>query len=216
MAQLMKHVGSYGEKPCVVIFRELPDDEAHCLVVETGSLAPEQHDALMSVITSSEGQESNDISQVLHRRQFPDGSNMLSGLHFGKKLQRVAVTSVKLVPMPGQAVELSSVNAELKKIKAGNPPQVNEEKAYRSKDFVENETVSPVSVESDPALAALTNTAEPAIAASDLAKNLAFEASLLKEDSVKLAAEAEAKLRQAYKLDPSLKPTGRKKSAEKA
>ena len=27
MADMTKHVGVYGEKPCVVVFRTLPDDE---------------------------------------------------------------------------------------------------------------------------------------------------------------------------------------------
>ena len=29
MPQLTKHVGKYGEKPCLVVFRELPGEADH-------------------------------------------------------------------------------------------------------------------------------------------------------------------------------------------
>ena len=85
MPQLTKHVGKYGEKPCLVVFRELPGEADYCLIVQTDTLDSRQHDDLMNVVVSAEAQESNDISQVLHRRQFTDGSNVLTGLHYSKK-----------------------------------------------------------------------------------------------------------------------------------
>jgi len=100
MAQLMKHVGKFGEKPCIVVFRELPGEQDNCLIVQTDNLESRQHDDLMNVIQSSEAQQANDISEVLFRRQFTDGSNMLNTLHYGKKLQKVPVGLVQLTPAP--------------------------------------------------------------------------------------------------------------------
>ena len=77
MADIMKHVGSYGDRPCVVIFREVPNEPENCLIVESNALPDNKHDDLMNVVSSLEGQEANDISQVLARRQFSDGANML-------------------------------------------------------------------------------------------------------------------------------------------
>ena len=88
MAEIMKHVGKYGEKPCVVVFREVPNEPENCLIVETGALEDQKHDDLMNVISSLEAQESNEVSEVLSRRQFTDGSNMLNDLHFTKKISK--------------------------------------------------------------------------------------------------------------------------------
>ena len=100
MAEVMKHVGKVGEKPVVVVFREVPNEPDNALIVETGSLEPDQHDALMNVIQSPEAQESNNVSEVLHRRTFPDGSNMLTSLHYSKKITKVPVNLVSLTPTP--------------------------------------------------------------------------------------------------------------------
>ena len=116
MADVMKHVGKIGEKPVVVVFREVPNEPDNALVVETGALEPDQHDALMNVVQSPEAQESNNISEVLHRRTFPDGSNMLTALHYAKKINKVPVNLVSLTPTPSQSVSLEEVNAEIRKI----------------------------------------------------------------------------------------------------
>lgn len=193
---MLKHVGKVGEKPCVVLFREVPNEPNNALVVMTGSLANEQHDSLMNVVQSAEAQEANEISEVLHRRQFPDGTNMLTALHTLKKIEKVAVELVSLTPTPGQAVALSEVNAEIAKINAqSNPPLKTE--------------VDPVSVDTSPLpgetvdnTATTDNGTEP----ESVAKNILFQADLMIEDANKMLAEAEAKRDEAYALDPSLKP----------
>ncbi len=96
----LKHVGKYGEKPCVVVFREVPNEPDNCLIVETTTLEDQKHDDLMNVVSSLEAQESNDIPEVLARRQFTDGSNMLNELHFGKKLTKNAFKFIYLGPLP--------------------------------------------------------------------------------------------------------------------
>ena len=57
---IMKHVGKYGEKPCVVVFREIPNEPENCLVVMSDSLDEVKHDNLMNVVQSAEGQEAKD------------------------------------------------------------------------------------------------------------------------------------------------------------
>ena len=184
MANMVKHVGKYGEKPCVVIFRELPNDQDNCLIVQTETLERVMHDDLMSVVTSMEAQSSNDISQVLHRRQFSDGSNMLSTLHYSKRLQKVPVSLVWLVPTPGQSVPLEAVNAELRKINSGYvPPKTDETHLTQS-----------------------AKPAEPTQDSLSVAQNLLFQAKLMEEDAQVMLREAQAKQQEAYRLDPSLMP----------
>ena len=124
---VLKHVGKYGEKPCVVVFREVPNEPENCLIVETGSLEDQKHDDLMNVVQSLEAQESNEISEVLSRRQFTDGSNMLNDLHFTKKLTKVASNLVFLTPTPTDKIALSDVNAEIDKLANDSNPPLNTE-----------------------------------------------------------------------------------------
>ena len=65
MAEIMKHVGVYGGKPCVVVFREVPNEPENCLIVLSGGLEEVKHDDLMNVVSSAEGQGAREISEVL-------------------------------------------------------------------------------------------------------------------------------------------------------
>lgn len=220
MAQLMKHVGKFGEKPCVVIFRELPGEPEYCLIVQTDTLDSRHHDDLMNVVQSIEAQESNEISEVLHRRQFTDGSNMLSSLHYSKKLQKVPVNHVSLTPTPSQKISLSEVNAELNKIKGGYVPPKTDPASQEQRVTTESyqpERPAVQSIETDPALAAAQpDTVAPASSGetADIAKNLLAQANLMEEDAKGLIREAEAKKAEAYRLDPSLRGPGRPKKAK--
>lgn len=197
MATLMKHVGKFGEKPCVVVFRELPGESDYCLIVQTDNLDSRQHDDLMNVIQSAEAQTSHDISQVLHRRQFTDGSNMLSTLHYARKLQKVPVSHVALTPLPGQSVPLADVNVEIRKLEGGYVPPKNDEA-----HLTEGKTPAPVTEQS------------AASEETDVAKGLLLQAQLMEEDGNRLLEEAEAKKAEAYKLDPSLRGPGRPKKTK--
>jgi|LauGreDrversion4_2_1035121.scaffolds.fasta_scaffold15647_3 hypothetical protein len=200
MAQLMKHVGKFGEKPCVVVFRELPGEQDYCLIVQTDNLDSRQHDDLMNVVQSAEAQTSKDISQVLHRRQFTDGSNMLSTLHYAKKLQKVPVSHVSLTPIPGQSIPLADVNVEIRKIDGGYVAPITEQPTDQMRITTEE-------VEGTPA-----NTAEDT-SEIGVAKNLLAQAQLMEDDAKQLLKEAEAKKAEAFKLDPTLRGPGRPKKA---
>lgn len=119
---LLKHVGKYGEKPCVVVMRTLPDDSAHCLITLTGNLPHGIHDELMTMVQSSEAQAENTLANFLSRRQFSDGDQVLSKLHYSKFIQKVPVNLVMLTPSSNQAVPLVDVNAEIDKIAGGYVP----------------------------------------------------------------------------------------------
>jgi hypothetical protein len=201
MANLLKHVGKFGEKPCVVVFRELPGEQDYCLIVQTNNLESRQHDDLMNVVQSLEAQESNDISDVLFRRQFTDGSNMLNSLHYGKKLQKVPVSLVQLTPSPNQSLPLEEVNAEIRKLKGGYTPPINDESHLK-----ENAVKSPT----NPLEANAVASADDDSVAS-IAKNLLAQAMLMEEDATAVLKDAEAKKQEAFRLDPSLRPPGRPK-----
>ena len=193
---MLKHLGKVGEKPVVVLFREVPNEPENCLVVYSNNLDDSQHDALMNVVQSAEAQEANDVSEVLNRRQFPDGSNMLTSLHYSKKIDKVKVDLVYLTPVPNQAVPLKDVNAEIKKInEKTNPPLKTE--------------VDPVSVDTSPLPSEAVNTTATTDNGTDpesVAQNILFQADLLEQDANRMLAEAEAKREEAFALNPDLRP----------
>lgn len=181
---VLKHVGKYGEKPCVVVFREVPNEPENCLIVETTSLEDQKHDDLMNVVQSLEAQEANEISEVLSRRQFTDGSNMLNDLHFTKKLIKVSSDLVFLTPTPTDKIALADVNKEINKLETGSNPPLNTEV---NPDVVMENQISESSAKSQ-------------------AEGLLVQAELIEKDAQVMLQDAEAKKQAAYELDPSLAP----------
>ena len=192
MAEIMKHVGQYGGNPCVVVFREIPNEPENCLIVVSSSLEERDHDDLMETVASSEAQATGDVSEVLARRQMTNGEQLLNFLHFNKKLQKVPVSMVTLTPTPSQSVALAEVNAEIKKIT--------------------NDPVAPVTDpghlrEDNPATSQVNPSEAPAeVPVENPAQGLLLQADLMEQDAENLLAESKAKRQEAYELDPSLKP----------
>jgi hypothetical protein len=204
----MKHVGKVGEKPCVVLYREVPGEPDFALIVQTTNLPDAQHDALMNIVQSAEAQEANEVSEVLDRRQFSDGSNMLQQLHFDKRIEKVSVDLVSLTPTPSNSISLAEVNAEIRKIANNSNPPLKTD-AIQQMDNVDNQSVTtnPVVAESDPTLAQ-TNApvVEGDVNESQIALNLLQQATILEDDAHAIMNDAEAKRQEAYRLNPDLEP----------
>ena len=192
----MKHVGKYGEKPCVVVFREIPNEPENCLVIMSDGLEDHQHDDLMNVVQSAEGQEAREFSEVLNRRQFTTGENMLQNLHQSNRLTKVPVSMVTLTPTPTDNIALSDVNAEIRKLDNDPIPPVTD-----PAHLAEPETrVTTAEVEGTPANEAVESDE------AGIASNMIMQADLMIEDAERMIEEAKEKKRQAYEMDPSLKP----------
>ena len=246
MADIVKHVGQYGQKKCVVVFREVPNETDHCLIVLSDGLEGRMHDELMDVVVGPEAQSAMDLADVLNRRQFSDGSNMLTQLHYAKRLNKVAVNMVDMTPLPGQRVSLEALNAELRKIEGGYVPPTND--LSNESELLESARNKPWSERTADEAAAYnqSQTRNASDVASDAAKDdgvslnigedapvppaqdpvepsaaqgLLIQANMMKEDAERLIAEAKVKEQQAYDADPSLKPKrgrGRPKKSESA
>jgi len=110
----VKHVGksSNGQK-IVVLYRTVPDEDHNCLVTETGRLPPNYHDRLMELVESEEGQQSLELADLLSRRFFADGENVLGTLHKKGFIKKVSTSSIMLTPNSKTSVPLNEVNALL-------------------------------------------------------------------------------------------------------
>lgn len=190
--KLTKHVGVYGKKPCIVIFRELPNDTENCLIVLTDNLPGQEHNDIINVVDSPEGQESNEISEVLYRRTMTVGGNMLEYLHNHKFLTKVPVNLVKLRPYPNQEIALEDLNRELRNMKNGTHQTQNDVRVPPEEQAPVAQTQALPEGESAETV--------------DVAKGILFQAQLMEEDAARMLEEAKVKREEAYKMDPSLKP----------
>lgn len=194
----IKHVGQLvnTQKRVIVVFRELPDDQNHALVVDTDALPDWMHDDMISSVESPSAQASANFYEYAERSVFTDGTNMLQTLHNTGKLIKTPTKNVKMTPNNSVAIALDEINdiirdeGESAPVVAPDPMQLQ-----------------PASLQ-DNASAAKPGTPEPlddtALAASMVAQAAGFE------------AEAETLRTQAYEMDPSLKPRRGRPAAKKS
>jgi hypothetical protein len=203
MVEITRHTGrlSTTGQRCVVVFREVPEDQNYALIVQTDQLPDMFHDNLMHVIQEPVAQQEHDLSKVLYRRRFANGEPMLQALHERGFLRKEPVDNVVLYPMPNRPLSLREANEEIEKMEGKYVPENEVAKpdasTVPSEDVVSaGGTASTDASEDDSATAA----------------TLLFQAELLEKD-------AQGFREKAYTLDPSLRPSkGRPKisDAEKA
>lgn len=112
----MKHVGkqiSTNDK-VILLFREVPGEPDNCLVCRTASLSQDDHDSLITVLESDEGQQTNVLAEILHVKMNGAGRPILESLHTSGKIMKLPASDVALTPQPGQAISLSEVNAAIR------------------------------------------------------------------------------------------------------
>lgn len=192
MSNITRHVGidHLGNK-LVVVFREIPDDVEHCLVVQSSTLPDIYHDNLMNVVESQEAQQTVNLYDVLNRRVFGDGQPMLQTLHVRGLLKKMPVDKVNLVPMPNRKLSLRDANAAINGTEPSAPTQQPEVTRTPMVEPVERRKL----------------TSEEQVRAE--AENLIAQARLMESD-------AKVKRDQAYELCPDLKLGGRPSKKQKA
>lgn len=183
LENLKKHAGQLSNTGVrvAVVFRKLPNDDKHCLIVETERLPDSYHDYVIQCLNSKESLETNDFYEILNRRNFPDGLNCLTALHQKGFLRKEPVSNVVMLPLPGQAVPLALINATIDKT-------VDEYMRNQQNPAPTPQVQTPVDT---------TNMAPTDVVA--MAKGLILQAELLEQD-------AAAKREEAYTLAPELKP----------
>jgi len=206
-----KHIGrNHLGTRVVVVFREIPDDETHCLCVETDSLPDMYGEQLMQEVNGRDGQDTVNLYEVLQRRSFGDGGQMLNTLHQRGFIKKYPVEQIEMVPMPNRPVALSIINEQINtgKIQAEGGGEAVAELPDTANDTgvaVDTETgiVKPVVIEP------VTVGDDSGDATKAAAESKLLQARLMEEDAKKMREEA-------YALDPSLKKGGRPKKVKKA
>ena len=173
---------------------EVPGAEDYALVVETDSLPPKFYDSFIETV-SNEGQKSSNLSEVLAKKIFPTGENMLKALHDHGKLTKVHSSRLEMFTVGMNTIKLSEIVNELRKSKGvSNLVELKEE--VKNTELLTEADLTPKVNSLD-------------LPPEDEAKNLLAQAQLLEADMKELREKA-------YSLCPDLKPKrGRKKQATK-
>lgn len=115
---MIKHTGRVDStnRRVVVVFPSIPEDQDNCLVVDINALEQRYHDGLMQAVESPEAQASNKLYEVLGRKLFWDGKNILTTLHEKGFLRRIPVDTVTLLPTTTDTLPLKEFNAYQKMV----------------------------------------------------------------------------------------------------
>jgi hypothetical protein len=116
---MLKHVGKHNDKRCVIVFRKVPELEHMALVVYSDLLPRMTHDEVMRAVESPQGQEAQDISDVLFRTIMADGTNCLESLHRNGLLKKVPTNQVLVTPTTTSSVRLDELNDILDEMAKG-------------------------------------------------------------------------------------------------
>jgi hypothetical protein len=116
MANFTKHIGKTPDSARVlVVFRQMPDDPNHALIVYTQRLDAHVHDQLMNIV-ENQGQNDMDFYKIASRHSFFDGRNVLESLHQRRVLVKVPTSTVTMTPAPGLEIALTDLNKQLNDI----------------------------------------------------------------------------------------------------
>ena len=207
MAAFKKHVGrDKNGTRLVVVFREIPGAEDFCLCVQTDALMEMYHDQLLREVDSRDAQATVNLYEVLERRHFGDGRQMLNGLHEMGKLQKYKVSDVTMMPMPNRPVPLALVNAQIKGEGVEEVARQMGVDVPATEAPAEAPAEDPVVVDTEAGLVQPVEVAPVTVGENTDTKAAAesklLQARLMEEDAKKMREEA-------YALDPSLKKGGR-------
>lgn len=193
MAEMIRHTGILTNtgKNVVVVFMKLPDDDDHALVIDTDALPDSFNESLRKIVESVDGQNAENLADILSRRMSPDGSNitMLQKFHQAGRLQKVSVDLVNMTPRRGINWPLRDILNAMKAQDDTTPADLND---------LDPETRAQVISEMGKFNVHAANME------GTTASGQKSEAANLLRMAELLEADASAKRQQAYKIDPSL------------
>jgi len=179
MSTFKKHVGriSNTDRRCVVVYMQIPGNEDNALIVDTDALPDRFHDALMTVVDSTEGQQVDELNTLLSRRVMPDmGVDMMNALHYYGQLRAVPIDQVVMFPAPNSPCPLRTIVDLIN----------NQGKTEVKETVLENRVLE-------------NQKADASQGQIDIANNILQQAA-------DLEAEAAKKREQAYRMAPVLRP----------
>ena len=106
----MKHIGIHNNRKVAVMFRQVPNEPEHCLVVYTEALPEDTRMAVNNCVESANGQNSASLADAAANHKTVNGEGLLNTLHVGNFMNKVPASEVFLTPNEATRVSLAEVN----------------------------------------------------------------------------------------------------------
>lgn len=116
---MIKHIGRQQDRKVAIVFREVPGEEHMALVIYPDTLPVTFHDAIMKVLESDVGQQSENFGDALFRSLLPDGRPILQTLHNEGMIKKVQTKNIIVTPTATSHVNLDEMNSILREMKMG-------------------------------------------------------------------------------------------------
>lgn len=94
----------------LVVFRTLPGEADHALVLPVSNLAPQDHDTIMTLVETAQAQQAFEFGEIMFIRTFSDGRSMLKAARADGILVRVPTDKVIMTPDTVNQIRLSDLN----------------------------------------------------------------------------------------------------------
>jgi hypothetical protein len=195
----IKHIGRFKDtgRKVVVAYRTLPAESDYALVVQTEHLAPEQHDALITLVESNAGQNAYEFAEALARSRFPDGSVMLNALHMTGRLSKVRTSDILMTPNLQASIDLAQLNqiiAEQRGVSVNDLALGNSTNTttISSREVGTVNEVPPPKSESVTYVEDAVTVNDDPLSDEDLAKKFRSDADRLSKEAAELRRQAEA------------------------
>ena len=207
MAGPMKHIGKMkntGVK-VLVAFRTVPGESDQALVIQAANLPDAQHDAIMTLVETTQAQDVFELGEILFTRPFPDGRPMLRALQSEGRLLKVPTDLVIMTPTVNSEIPLDQLNVLIAEqrncsvddlssfVSGGRTSDPKPEKAKEETSIAET-------------LQATTN---EVLSDKDIAKNYRSQADAMYKEAARLR-------KQADDLDPPAKKAAKAKEVADA
>lgn len=211
MANFIKHVGKHGDRKVAIVYKSIPDEEHMALVIYPDQLPRTFHDSIMSVIESDPGQQENELADVLFRNVLPDGRPILQTLHQEGMIKKVRTNDIIVTPNAQSHVRLDELNKIVLGLEEGD------EAAKKMAELdAQSGLVDPV--EKAQNAQAIAEAGEGVLGDDTLATDMLDQSKQMAAEAAQLVAESKRLEKEAFKLNPALKPkrkTAKKKTAAK-
>lgn len=218
----LKHIGRIkgsGSK-VLVVFRTLPGESDHALVLPVSALTADQHDSIMKLVETPQAQDAFEFGEIMFIRSFPDGRSMLTACQKDNMLTKMPTTNVIMTPNTSDEVLLSDLNVLIAEQKncavddlytfvsgAKKKTDATVEDVAEVQDLGRDvgEPNVPVTQPSQEPVA----TTQEALSDKDIAKTYRSQADAMYKEAARLRREAD-------ELDPPTKKTTKVKEVEGA
>ena len=218
MASPLKHIGRINNTgvKVLVIFRTLPGESDHALVLPVANLSDSYHDSIMTLVETEQAQSAFELGEIMFTRTFPDGRPMLQAMQADGRLQKVATTLVTMTPTTNDSVVLSELNVFIAEQKnctiddlytfVSGAPKKSDTKV---EEIAKVQDLAPMVDPDIPAPLRAQAASNEALSDKDIAKSYRSQADAMYKEAAKLRKEAD-------ELDPPAKKVTKAKEAADA